>query len=740
MPSYCLANLSEDIFYFYVRECLSPTDYRELLNTNQQLFQYLKQNSFPWELSITATSRFLQDTSFRNKVLTTLSASPASPSKKSSNYYFKPHYSTKLLGLHIIQRVKPSLNKSKTQVKVKAKADDQDPQSNDDHDQNEQELDALQVFFDSYLGNHSDVEVCPLRSCIFEGFHDHLLLWQSLFFHPNFYQLHTLKLIDCKELTSLSFHFNGLNDEFVRFDRLFHIEIVKCPKLKDVSSLGYGNNTSIKLIDCDVSVFDHFGDSFYRNGVEVPSKLQELVVSSSANSIDLASYHNLRRLSKVSFPRCEGLYFLDVFKGSKQLKELDLSGTSIASVESIAHIQSLDLTDCKNIKLSEFYLLGCQTYLSLAKTEIIDVSRLGNVKKLDLSHCLEVVDVSALGHVRELNLSHCSKITDFSRLGQAGQLILDLSHTNITHTNNLADVCQLNLSNCKNLVDISSLGTSKGRRSSLNLHYCLRVKSVSHLGLDLLFRLDLSGIADAVKDVSMFSHIYDLNLSKCHQITDFSQLGRRGQSILTLSFTKIASIADFLHHPDCEITQLTCEHCYLLSELSRPKEKTVSAVAAKGALIEGAEAVAAAELRAAHDSDAPISVLEQTENSIVTISEDQKLPKDTEATQSRTKTIKIKELKLSNCPRISDISPLVGCLDPMRAKVDLSGCIAIDAIAALQHMHVYDLKLSYCWKIFDFSVFQSMYEGDLPFRLDLQYSNYAEDVYHLKEKIPHFLM
>ena len=69
---------------------------------------------------------------------------------------------------------------------------------------------------------------------------------------------------------------------------------------------------------------------------------------------------------------------------------------------------------------------GCCTNLCLniysGCRGLTDVSSLGSIHTLYLSHCQGVTDVSSLGGVYSLDLSYCYGVTDVSSLGSVHRL------------------------------------------------------------------------------------------------------------------------------------------------------------------------------------------------------------------------------------------------------------------------------------------------------------------------------
>ena len=135
----------------------------------------------------------------------------------------------------------------------------------------------------------------------------------------------------------------------------------------------------------------------------------------------------------------------------KSLIELDLSLCSfITDINSAAHVPILNLSYCVGIQ--DFSMLGNVRNLNLTCTSIYDCSTLCNVPNLNLSGCRNIRDVSMLKN-KSLDLSKCYNINDCCMLGYCEQLKLD--HTNITSVKGLETVQSLSLVYCMMLQDFS---------------------------------------------------------------------------------------------------------------------------------------------------------------------------------------------------------------------------------------------------------------------------------------------
>jgi hypothetical protein len=172
------------------------------------------------------------------------------------------------------------------------------------------------------------------------------------------------------------------------------------------------------------------------------------------------------------------------------------TNTNMVDVSNLGMVNALVLSHCNyNFNLNGVKNLGNLHTLNLSNCYKItdeDVKYLGNVHTLDLSHCKNITNegIKYLGNVHTLNLG-CTNITDngIKYLGKVNTL--DLNNCNITDLTFLANVYNLNLNFCRNIRDVSCLI----KIHTLDLRYCDNIIDVSSLGnihtLYLLFRKTL---------------------------------------------------------------------------------------------------------------------------------------------------------------------------------------------------------------------------------------------------------
>ena len=141
--------------------------------------------------------------------------------------------------------------------------------------------------------------------------------------------------------------------------------------------------------------------------------------------------------------------------------------------------------------------------------EILYLNKQLKLKLSNYNFNININNLSVLGNIHTLNLSHCENITDVSSLGNVYILIL-YSCNKITDVSALGNVYTLNLSHCKNIIDVSALG---------NFHYKKYVDFFSNQ------EFYLSDFHKKINDVSALSNVHTLILSNCHNIIDVSALG-----------------------------------------------------------------------------------------------------------------------------------------------------------------------------------------------------------------------
>jgi len=204
----------------------------------------------------------------------------------------------------------------------------------------------------------------------------------------------------------------------------------------------------------------------------------------------------------------DGSYFEEItkqifdFTNLESRKNLRLCNSKIKEfIDDIVIFKVKSFEDAVNLSNKGLKVsYGAPVYISQEK-----VNKLGNVHKLDLSHCNGITDVSALGNVHSLNLKWCNNIADVSALGNVHTLDLTFCQE-ITDVSALGNVHTLNLSLCKNITTESGL-SALGNVHTLDLSYCKNITDVSALGN--VHTLNIKG-CDNIKDISCLKGVKNL--------------------------------------------------------------------------------------------------------------------------------------------------------------------------------------------------------------------------------------
>ena len=176
---------------------------------------------------------------------------------------------------------------------------------------------------------------------------------------------------------------------------------------------------------------------------------------------------------------------------------------------------------------------------------------LGQNKQIDVTLIKSnIEDVSNLGNIRKLNLSNCINIKNFNKLGGPNQEELILKYTNITILHfALGNIQILDLTGCKQISDFNVLGGPNQKElilESTNLN-----KIPEHFG-----------------------NIPKLNLRRCRFAHNFNVLGGPNQKELILDYTPIIDIPEHFGN----IPKLSLANCYNVNNISNlggPDQKEI---------------------------------------------------------------------------------------------------------------------------------------------------------------------
>jgi hypothetical protein len=181
----------------------------------------------------------------------------------------------------------------------------------------------------------------------------------------------------------------------------------------------------------------------------------------------------------------------------------------LSNISKLGNIKILDLRDCRGLKSLKG--LGKSTqhtvYVSYC-LGIRDVSMLQSVQKLSLDFCQNIKNISTLIKIPYLSLRGCNKIRDFTNLGKF-QKYLNLTGCQYLQNkdlNNFSNIPELIFSYCPLITDVSML-TNVIR---LTARHCKGLTNLQLYG-DFM-KCDFYGCSN-VTEVIIYNHIYLLSLS-----------------------------------------------------------------------------------------------------------------------------------------------------------------------------------------------------------------------------------
>jgi len=243
----------------------------------------------------------------------------------------------------------------------------------------------------------------------------------------NIPSLRTLILNGCKNINEIPV-FNNIskielnNTDITNIDNLYNIDeiFVANTNISNISKL-----SNVRLLDIS------------RTNVEIIPFLPKLkILITDGNSID--RYDNISNIEHISIrgtivtitkiykdlitANFSGCSFLDDVSEMKNLKELNLSYTSVKYVSSLHNVQKLNLYNCRKIDDESFISEGEPVIMNtsqiiLSKTNIRNVISFKNTKHLDLSYTyISCIKDLMFGIFDILDFSSCNVLHDISCL------------------------------------------------------------------------------------------------------------------------------------------------------------------------------------------------------------------------------------------------------------------------------------------------------------------------------------
>ncbi|XP_052191344.1 disease resistance protein RPV1-like isoform X3 [Diospyros lotus] len=343
--------------------------------------------------------------------------------------------------------------------------------------------------------------------------------------------LESIKLRDCKELTSLSSGICGLK-------RLENLLVSGCSKLSKLPE-NIGGLESLLELRADLTAIKQLPFSII----------------------------HLKKLVYLSFQGCKGGVTSSLWNSQNSSCPIwkdsqDLMGFELPPLSGLSSLVTLILSDCifsEGCLPNDLGSLSSLSYLNLSGSNIISlpdsIGGLGQLSYLNLSGCniISLPDsIGGLGQLSYLNLSGSNIISLPDSIGGLGQLsYLNLSGCKIISLpdsiGGLGQLSTFHLSDSKIISLPDSIG-DLGQLLCLNLSGSNIISLPDSIGgLDRLASLDLSGsniisLPDSIGGLGQLSY---LNLSGSNIISLPDSIGGLGQlSYLNLSGSNIISLPD----------------------------------------------------------------------------------------------------------------------------------------------------------------------------------------------------
>ncbi|KAM7506156.1 hypothetical protein LguiB_005060 [Lonicera macranthoides] len=338
---------------------------------------------------------------------------------------------------------------------------------------------------------------------------------------------------------------------------LTHFSLSHCTnldRLRSVTSL-----TSLRVLD--ISGATKFKE-FHNPSLENLSRLE--ILDLSETPLDYLP-SNLGNPHSLYLKSCLGLKQLSCIKGLKDLKLLDLSGST--GLNGIANEFFKDLTCLQVLNLSETNL-----------HEVPSLSNLHNLRQLLLSRCLsleKLPDLSSLEKLEVLDASESctlTKIQDESFEHMSRLQKLDLSATKIKCLPSLSDPSNLRHLVLKKCTDLKVLPPLKSLSKLEELNLCGVgfetgadfVKDMSNLQILDLSKTDVKQLPS----MSKLKNLYHLSLEGCKSLKTVPNLEALTKlEVMDLSGTRVTHLPNLSNFSN--LRELRLRGCASLEEFQR---------------------------------------------------------------------------------------------------------------------------------------------------------------------------
>lgn len=197
------------------------------------------------------------------------------------------------------------------------------------------------------------------------------------------------------------------------------------------------------------------------------TSLEELLISSCSNIVDISALSTLKNIKKIFITDCDGITEIIGFKNLNELKIKScrnltditmISNTKLLSIINCVELQRISnitlINKCSIHKCNNIHEISLKEsdYVTLFNSgiEIMDIN-ISGINYLLLDQCI-ISDLSGLNYINNLSIHSCNNINDVSMITNVEKLNLLCCYWIDTVSGSINN---LTLFNCPNLIDTS---------------------------------------------------------------------------------------------------------------------------------------------------------------------------------------------------------------------------------------------------------------------------------------------
>lgn len=523
---YCLFHL--------ISEYLSPTEYRNFMNTSLDLFEDIKRETVYYDLNTDSSLKFASNATFRNSILKKVSRKSK---QVSLDFGRVSEFSQRvqIAGVHRCRIQYYPIRRNHRALNVSIFSG----------------IEELCLFrFDRIVSFEGMEAVRKL----------HIEKLENLIDLSALSYLHSISMTDCPKVTNL----NGLG-------RVYMVKIEKAPLLSDISALS-GFNHSVSLVDCPlVTDVSNLGNVHSLTLVRCPlvndvSKLHHVVNLNITDCPEIRDLRGLGRQTTVILGPChardysmlkdvknvvliscdiDDLSFLDQHPSTSSSSSSLWPTTSPSSSSSSSSsspsafyssnvlFNASESTVSVSIETDDssrngFMLLYCDSvsnvtylqhmsYVTIGGNNLIeDISMLGNVGHLCFFGCPKIKSLQGLGKKnRYVEITDCEGVNDFTPL-QNVYLVEISSCVGFTRSSDLKGVKHVTIDGCSELREVSGFDEA----NHVRLIKC-----------------------DGITKLDNLHKVQMVEIKQCPCLTDISGLGGEDQEVSLEGCNRVSNIA-----------------------------------------------------------------------------------------------------------------------------------------------------------------------------------------------------